>query len=127
LQQQLRSSTASSAFLNIKSSMLGRIDAGFGTPDSNSSIAGAVSSLATMLQELIDNPESEPARASFINEASNLATKLNQTSDTIQAMRLEAERNIAAGVEQANALLNTIASVNNQIASRQAGSLSIGD
>lgn len=127
LQQQLRTSSATSAFLNVKSSMLGRIDAGFGTPDSNSSIAGTVGSLATMLQELIDNPESESARASFLNEAGNLATKLNVASDNIQEMRLEAERNIAAGVEHANALLKTIANVNNQIASRQAGSLSIGD
>ncbi|MEP2830613.1 flagellar hook-associated protein FlgK [Parvibaculum sp.] len=127
LQQQLRTSSASSAFLNVKSSMLGRIDAGFGTPDSNSSIAGAIGSLSSMLQELIDNPESESSRASFLNEADNLATQLNTTSDTIQEMRLEAERNIAAGVEQANALLKTIANVNNQIASRQAGNLSIGD
>lgn len=127
LQQQLRTSSASSAFLNVKSSMLGRIDAGFGTPDSNSSIAGTVSSLAAMLQEMIDNPESEASRATFLNEAGNLATKLNLASDNIQEMRLEAERNIAAGVEQANALLKTIANVNNQIASRQAGSLSIGD
>lgn len=127
LQQQLRTASAGSAFLNIKSSMLERIDASFGTPDSNSSIAGSIGALATMLQELIDNPESEAARASLLNEAGNLAAKFNSMSDTIQDMRLEAERNIAAGVEEANALLNTIADVNNQIAQRQAGSLSVGD
>ena len=127
LQQQLRTASAGTAGLNIKSSMLSRIDRMFGTPDSNSSIAGAVGALATMLQELANNPESDSARQSLLNEAGNLAAKMNRMSDTIQDMRLEAERNIAAGVEQANALLQTIANVNNQISQRQAGSLSAGD
>lgn len=99
----------------------------FGTPDSNSSIAGAISGLATMLQELAGNPESDAARQSLLNEAGNLAAKLNNMSGTVQEMRLEAERNIAAAVESANALLGTIADVNNQIAQRQAGNLSVGD
>lgn len=127
LQQQLRTASAGTAALNIKSSMLSRIDSMFGTPNSNSSIAGAISSLATMLQELVNNPESDSARQSLLNEAGNLAAKMNRMSDTIQDMRLEAERNIAAGVEQANALLQTIANVNNQISQRQAGSMSVGD
>lgn len=127
LQQQLRTASAGTAGLNIKSSMLSRIDTMFGTPNSNSSIAGAISALATMLQELANNPESDSARQSLLNEAGNLAAKMNRMSDTIQDMRLEAERNIAAGVEQANALLKTIAQVNNQISQRQAGSLSVGD
>ena len=127
LQQQLRTASAGSASLNIKSSMLGRVDRMFGTPDSNASIAGSISSLATMLQELMDNPESDAARQSLLNEAGNLAAKMNSMSNTIQGMRLEAERNIAAGVEQANALLKTIADVNNQISQRQAGSQSVGD
>lgn len=127
LQQQLRTSTASAASLNLKSAMLGRIDRMFGTPDSNSSIAGSISALATMLQELADNPESDAARQSLLSEAGNLAAKMNTMSDTIQDMRLEAERNIADGVEQANALLKTIADVNNQIAQRQAGNQSVGD
>ena len=127
LQQQLRTSAAGSALLNVKSNMLGRIDKMFGAPNSNASIAGAISALATSLQELAGNPESDAARQSLLNEASNLAAKMNRMSDTIQDMRLEAERNIAAGVEQANALLQTIAAVNKQISQRQAGSLSVGD
>lgn len=127
LQQQLRTASAGASFLNIKSSMLGRIDTMFGTPDSNSSIAGSISALATMLQELAGNPESDAARQSLLNEASNLAAKMNSMSNTIQGMRQEAERNIAAGVEQANALLRTISDVNNQISQRQAGSQSVGD
>lgn len=127
LQQQLRTASAGTAGLNIKASMTSRIDAMFGAPNSNASIASAISSLATMMQELVNNPESDSARASLLNEAGNLAASMNRMSDTIQDMRLEAERNIAAGVEQANALLQTIAQVNNQISQRQAGSMSVGD
>lgn len=127
LQQQLRTASAGSASLNVKANMLGRIDSMFGTPDSNSSIAGSIGALATMLQELASGPESDAARQSLLNEAGNLAAKLNTMSSTVQDMRLEAERNIASAVESANALLKTIASVNNQIAQRQAGNLSTGD
>lgn len=127
LQQQLRTASATSASIDVKSGMLGRIDRMFGTPNSASSIAGSISALATMLQELANNPESDAARQSLLNEAGNLAAKMNGMSRSIQEMRLEAERNIAAGVEQANALLKTIADVNNQISQRQAGSLSVGD
>ncbi|MDO9127647.1 MAG: flagellar hook-associated protein FlgK, partial [Parvibaculum sp.] len=127
LQQQLRTASAGSAFANVKANMLGRVDSMFGTPDSNSSIAGSIGALATMLQELAGNPESAAARQSLLNEAGNLAAKLNNMSSTVQDMRLEAERNIASAVESANALLKTIASVNSQIAQRQAGNLSTGD
>lgn len=127
LQQQLRTASAESASLNIKSSVLNRVDAMFGTPDSNSSIAGSIGELATMLQELANDPESDAARQSLLNEADNLAVKFNSMSNTIQNMRLEAERNIASSVESANALLQTIASVNKEIAQRQTGNLSVAD
>ncbi|PKQ09636.1 MAG: flagellar hook-associated protein FlgK, partial [Alphaproteobacteria bacterium HGW-Alphaproteobacteria-12] len=127
LQQQLRTASAESASLNIKSSVLNRVDAMFGTPNSNSSIAGSIGELATMLQELANDPESDAARQSLLNEADNLAAKFNAMSGTIQSMRLEAERNIASSVESANALLQTIASVNKEIAQRQTGNLSVAD
>ena len=127
LQQQLRTASAESASLNIKSSVLNRVDAMFGTPNSNASIAGSIGELATMLQELANDPESDAARQSLLNEADNLAAKFNAMSDTIQSMRLEAERNIASSVESANALLQTIADVNKEIAQRQTGNLSVAD
>jgi flagellar hook-associated protein 1 FlgK len=127
LQQQMRVASAGAASLNVKSSMLGRVDALFGDPSSNNSIAGSIGALATALQELAGNPESPAARQSLLNQAGNLSAQLNTMSHTVQDMRLEAERNIAAAVESANSLLNTIAEVNNQIAQRQASSQSVGD
>ncbi|MEQ8282830.1 MAG: flagellar hook-associated protein FlgK [Parvibaculum sp.] len=127
LQQQLRVASAGAASLNVKSSMLGRVDALFGTPDSNASIAGSISALATALQELAGNPEQPAARQALLNQAGNFAAQLNTMSQTVQDMRLEAERNIAHAVEAANGLLKTIAEVNNQISQRQASNQPVGD
>src|SRR5690554_6718836 len=52
---------------------------------------------------------------------------MNRMSDTIHDMLHETERIMAAGVEQTNALIQTIAAVNKQISQRQAGNLSVGD
>jgi len=127
LQQQMRVASAGAASLNVKASMLSRVDAMFGAPSSNNSIAGSISALATALQELAGNPEAPAARQSLLNQAGNFAAQLNTMSQTVQNMRLEAERNIAAAVESANALLKTIAEVNNQISQRQASNQSVGD
>jgi len=127
LQQQMRVASAGAANLNVKASMLGRVDAMFGAPNSNNSIAGSISALATALQELAGNPEAPAARQSLLNQAGNFAAQLNTMSHTVQNMRLEAERNIAAAVESANSLLKTIAEVNSQISQRQASSQSVGD
>ena len=127
LQQQMRVASAGAAGLNVKASMLGRVDALFGDPTSNASIAGSISALATALQELAGSPEAPAARQSLLNQAGNLASQLNTMSQTVQNMRLEAERNIAASVESANALLKTIAEVNNQISQRQASNQPVGD
>ncbi|MGB5949593.1 MAG: flagellar hook-associated protein FlgK [Parvibaculum sp.] len=127
LQQQIRTEGAATARLNVYTTFLGRIDTMFGTPESNSSIAGSVTALETRLQALATTPDDPAARQTFLNAASNLASQLNSMTKQIQGMRQEAEQNISAAVSQANTLLKSVADLNNQIAQRQASSLSVAD
>ncbi len=127
LQQQLRSESAKGAYQDIVAGMTTRIDGMFGSPDSDSSISSSIASLSARLQELANNPEDAAARQSLLNDATNTAAQLNDMSDNIQSMRLEAERNIAADVDAANDLLASIADLNNEIALRQAGNVSVAD
>lgn len=127
LLQQIRTQSATTERLGVYSSFLGRIDRMFGSPDSDSSIASSVTRLQTALQSMATTPDDAAARQTFLNSAANLATKLNGMTSQIQGMRLEAEQNIASSVTQANALLQSIADINTQIAQRQASNITVAD
>lgn len=127
LQQQMRTESATTSKLNIYADFLGRVDTMFGTPDSDSSIAGSLTALETKLQALATTPDDPAARQTFLNAASNLASQLNSMSANIQGMRIEAERNIALAVEAANNDLKTIADINDQISQRMSKSMSVAD
>ncbi len=125
--QQLRTESASTSFLNVYNTYLGQLDSSFGAPDSNSSVAGAVTDFETQLQAVATTPDDDAARQTLLNSASTLASKLNSSSTQIQNLRKQAEQSIADGVSQANGLLQSIAKLNTQIAQNQAGGRSTGD
>jgi flagellar hook-associated protein 1 FlgK len=127
LQQQIRTEQASTSRLNVYSDFLTRIDGMFGSPDSDTSVASSVTSLETTLQSVATSPDDPAARQTFLNAASNMATKLNTMSSQLQSMRLEAEQNISTSVDTANSALKSIANINQQIAQRQASGLSVAD
>lgn len=127
LQQQIRSESATTSKLNIYSDFLSRIDKMFGAPDSDTSVASSVTNLVTKLQAVATSPDDPAARQTFLNAATNMASKLNSMSSSLQGMRLEAERNISSAVTSANSLLKTVADLNLQIAQRQASNISTAD
>ncbi len=127
LQQQVRTESAITSKLNIYADFLGRVDTMFGTPDSNSSIAGSLTALETKLQALATTPDDPAARQTFLNAASNLASQLNSMSANIQGLRIEAERNIGLATEAANNALKTVADLNEQISQRMSTSASVAD
>lgn len=118
LQQQLRTERGITSSLDLRASFLGRIDQMFGRPEDESSIAGAISQLGKAFQALATDPESPAARQATLNDAERIADQLNAMTRQVQDMRLEAERNIAAAVDEANALLQTISDINTQISQR---------
>ena len=127
LQAQIRTETGKSSKLNIYDSFLSRVNAMFGAPDSESSVASSVSAMISKLQAVATSPDDPAARQTFLNSASNLASQLNSMSQQLQGMRLEAERNISTSVDTANTQLKAIADLNNQIAQRRATNVSVAD
>ncbi|MDO8422697.1 MAG: flagellar hook-associated protein FlgK [Parvibaculum sp.] len=127
LQAQIRTETGKSSKLGIYDSYLSRVNAMFGAPDSESSVASTVSAMIAKLQAVATSPDDPAARQTFLNSASNLASQLNSMSQQLQGMRLEAERNISTAVDTANTQLKAIADLNNQIAQRRATNVSVAD
>jgi len=125
--QQLRTESATTAFLGVYNNYLSQINSSFGSPDSNSSIAGAVSDFETKLQAVATTPDDDAARQTLLNSASTLASKLNSSSKQVQDLRRQSEQSIADGVSQANGLMQSIAKLNTQIAQNKASGRSTGD
>ena len=127
LLQQMRTESASTSFLSVYNNFLSQIDSSFGTPNSDSSISGAVSTFETKMQAVATTPDDDAARQALINSASTLASKLNSASTQVQNLRKQAEQSIADGVTQANSLMQSIAKLNTQIAQTKASGQSTGD
>ena len=127
LLQQMRTESASTSFLNVYNNFMTQIDSSFGSPNSDSSISGAVSTFETKLQAVATTPDDDAARQTLINSATTLASKLNSASTQVQNLRKQAEQSIADGVTQANSLMQSIAKLNTQIAQTKASGQSTGD
>jgi len=124
---QLRSASASTSQLSVANSFLKQIDQMFGSPSSNSSIASSVTNMQSKLQAVATTPDDDAARQTFLNAASNLASQLNSMTGQIQGLRQQAEQGLSDSVSSANALLQSVAALNIQIANARAGNGSSAD
>ncbi|ODN70767.1 flagellar hook-associated protein FlgK [Methylobrevis pamukkalensis] len=124
VQKQWRTSVAASEYSGIRSDMMTRLDALYGEPGSESSMSAIFSAFTSSIEALATSPESTTTRTTAVAAAGNLATSINQLSDQIQSLRNEAESGIAQAVEEANALLQRIETLDKQIVAASAGSLS---
>lgn len=114
-QQQLRVARADTVAAQTTADYLARIDTAMGSSDSGIDLSSRLADLTNALQEMATTPENAAIRSNVLNEADDLADSLNDTSDLIQSLRLEAEAGIAAGIEEADELLKRIATINDQI------------
>lgn len=127
LVQKLRTEQSRSARLDTVANFLDRVDQLFGKPQDQSSISYRINDLATTIGSLVDTPENAGVRATVVAKADDIARNLNQLSESVQAMRSEAEQGIASAVEDVNGALQAIESLNREIANRQAANLTTAD
>jgi len=92
----------------------------FGSLSDNTSLNANLSDLSSALQNLAAAPESSTNRLTTINDAVALAKKLNAMSSRIQALRTDADKEIATKIEVVNGELQKIADLNSRIESTQA-------
>lgn len=123
--QQLRATTALGTAAANKS-YLASLTQLFGKPADGSTIATAINDLKSKLAGFAAATDTVPP-ATVVASAQNLATQLNALSRGIQDQRLQADKDVAADLGQANTLMRQIADYNKDIGAGKATGLNVAD
>ncbi|MEM8878597.1 MAG: flagellar hook-associated protein FlgK [Pseudomonadota bacterium] len=119
IQQTIRNEAPGLGYAETLSRFYAQLDSLYGQPGGQDAIDTLFNEFRSSLEELSVSPESVLAREAVLGTALNLTNKLNAMSDDIQAMRLEAERGIASGMQRVEELLQSISDINEQITTTQ--------
>ena len=117
LQSQLRTETSGGAYADQMSGVLAQLQSLYGTPGGSGTLETAYSNFTSALQALSANSGAQSARSLALTTAQSLAQQLNSTTQGVQALRSNAEQDIAAAVTQANNDMTQIAKLNSQLQS----------
>lgn len=113
--KQLRLETAGSGYTATKADILSQLDKLYGVPGNATALDGVLNSYTQSLQTLAINPTSSAARSSVIDTAQALATKIGSIAQGVQDLRSGIENTLTGQVQDANALLDSIARLNVQV------------
>jgi len=102
---------------NVLDRFLQQIQDTFGTPENNQTIASSINQLKNALETVSLTPEFAANSLEVANVAQQLAQFFNQLSGTTQALRTEADTEIARLVDTVEVRLKAVADLNQQIAS----------
>ena len=114
-QKQLRLETAGASYTSVMASYAGELDRLFGTPGGAGALDSILNTFTQSLQTLVNDPGSSSARAAVLDNAGILASQIGRISESVQALRTDAEGRIGLAVDRANELLSGIAGVNARI------------
>jgi len=115
LQNNLLQQTSVSNSSDTAESYLNQLQQLLGTPDSNTSISGSLSTLKSDFIALDADPSNGILQTQVVNDAQNVTSQFNTMSSSVQGMRNNAQNDISSDVSQVNQLLQNIASANLQI------------
>ena len=115
LLEDLRNELGGFGLLQTKNTYFNRISDTFGTPQSNNSIAHTVTKMANAFELLSTEVEKPATHLSTVQSGISVASQLQRMSDTVQGLRLDADREIERNVLEMNNLMQTISSLNDQI------------
>lgn len=115
LQSQLWTETSGDSYADTSAQMYQQLQQIYGTPGSSTSFDGIYNNFTTALQGLASNPSSTSEQSAVIGAAQALTQNLNSMTSTIQQLRTQAEQGISSGVQEANAALQQIAQINQQL------------
>ena len=91
------------------------LSSAIGATDSDNSLAALVSAFETAVADLAVTPESDSLKYLAVDAAADLAEGLSSLSDTVQQQRQYADQQIESAVDELNAALEKIDSLNEQI------------
>jgi len=116
LQQQLRNEIAAQGNVGVRSDFLSLVDQFFGEPGGATGLDTIINEFTSALQNLTTLPDQPSVQQATVASAAVLAGQLNQLSEEVQSLRTQTEVGLAAAVEEANSLLQSIAALNQDIA-----------
>ncbi|MDH5771526.1 MAG: flagellar hook-associated protein FlgK [Rhodospirillaceae bacterium] len=99
----------------IQNDFFKRVQETFGTPADNTSIAHKLGGVISSMEALAISPEKILDQSEFINSITEATIKLQDMSDTIQNLRLQADRDIATQTIEINDIIADIARLNESI------------
>ena len=115
LQKQHLISVSDTSYHAARANFLDRLQIEMGKPGDTNSLDTLYTAFENALQALATTPDSMPNRAAVLNAAQAMVERLNGLSGAVQAMRHEAEIQIASGVADLNRNLVNLADINNRI------------
>jgi len=120
VQSQLWTETSGGSYADAAAQLYGQLQQIYGPPGSAGAFDKTFNAFTAAVQALATNPASAAAQSGVISAAQQFARSLNGMSSGIQALRTQAEQGIAADVQQANAAMQRIAQINQQLAASAA-------
>jgi len=121
LQTQLRTETSAGAYADQMSNVLAQLQSVYGTPGGAGTLETSYNNFTSALQALSANSGAQSARSLVLSTAQSLALQLNTATQGVQALRSNAEQDIAASVVRANNAMTQIAKLNSQLQALPAG------
>lgn len=115
LLKSLRIELSSLNTLESQSSYYQRLQDMFGKPADNASISHIIQEFTGTLEQLSLSPEKALEQSEVVRLGKETILKLQDMSNLIQDLRLQADREIDASMTEINQLLKTISTANDQI------------
>ena len=115
LLRDLRKQKSAVGVLGTSNTYYRRIQDTFGTTASNSSISNRINRLQEEFSTLSTDPTSVSQQLTAVQAGKSAAENLAAMSETLQTLRLNADRDIESAVQRIGTLLNNVASLNDQI------------
>jgi len=120
LVKELNTENAKLESLSVKQDYFQRIQDTFGKPSDNNSIAHILSQLAEEIETLALEPDKTEQHLTTVQRAEDVTVKLNDMSDRLQRLRLDADEDIERTVSRVNTLLYDIQTLNEEVSYSEA-------
>jgi flagellar hook-associated protein 1 FlgK len=115
LDREVLNANSSASRWDIHSSILDQLNASLGQPGDGTSIGSQLDSLYSALGQASLDPTSLATRLGALNQFQSVAGTISDLSAGVQALRLNADGEVASTVSQANSLIQQIYALNPQI------------
>jgi flagellar hook-associated protein 1 FlgK len=120
VQSQMWTETSGGSYADAAAQLYGQLQQVYSTPGSAGAFDKAFNNFTAAMQALATSPASAAAQTGALSAAQQFAQSLNGMSSGIQGLRTQAEQGIAADVQQANAAMQRIAQINQQLTANPA-------